>query len=198
MKKILVILIIIIVIVALFFVFKKDEAPENDKLGIADNNLAGGGSVIISEVVETKIEKLDENSNTFYHPQYRFSMIYPSDMNNTNFVEGGGEQILFQDSAGDKWFQFYITPWDEGDNLSVERIKQDLPDLVMKNTQSVILGPEQESGVGPRAVIFFGQEDGLGETREVWFVKNGRLYQITTYKRLDLFLAEILSTLTFN
>ena len=196
--------IIIILGVVLFFVFRDEDGGFKNPVSIIkedgskNDNSLNEEFIPVPEVAETEIEKIDESKNSFFHPQYKFSLNYPSDMNSTNFTEGGGEQILFQDSSNDRWFQMYITPWDEGDNLSVDRIRQDLPDLLIQSPQTVILGPKQADGVGPRAVIFFGEQDGLGETREVWFVRGDFLYQITTFKRLDSFLAEILSTLQFN
>ncbi len=72
------------------------------------------------------------------------------------------------------------------------------PDIVINNAQNVILGPRKKVGVGPRALILFSKDSSLGDTREVWFVMNGNLYQITTYKRLDTMIGKILSTLVFN
>jgi len=193
-KKIWTTTIIIALLVFGFFVFKDDEQAVNNK---KETTREENKSRINVNVTETEVEKISEETNSFYHPLYGFSLNFSSDMKNSNFVEGEGEQILFQDDTG-KWFQIYITPWDEGDNLSVSRIKEDLPNLPIENPQEVILGHEQKDGVGPRALIFWSRQDGLGETREVWFVQQGFLYQITTFKRLDTFLAETLATLTFG
>jgi hypothetical protein len=38
----------------------------------------------------------------------------------------------------------------------------------------------------------------MGDTREVWFIKGGFLYEVTTYKQLDTWLAQILQTWQFN
>lgn len=161
-------------------------------------------TVVFQDVVPPEIKKVDDTTSTFIHKKHNFSFNYPSDLKVSNFREGEGEQILFQGENGDpagggaSWFQIYITPWDEGEGITVDRIKQDLPDILIKEPQFVILGPRQKEGVGPKALIFFSQETGLGETREVWFVQEGNLYQITAYKKLDSMIGEILSTLVFE
>ena len=47
------------------------------------------------------------------------------------------------------------------------------------------------------ATAFFGANDVMGGTREVWFIKNGLLYEVTTYQVLDSWLAEIMKTWAF-
>lgn len=198
MKKI--IILIIIIAIAVFGLIKFSE-ERNDELSFA-----------VDEVVPGEIKKVDADTNTFIHKGYGFSLNFPSNMTASNFREGEGEQVLFQGDNGD-WFQIYITPWDEGKTITPERIKQDLPDIVIKDPQTVIIGPRQKEGIGPNAIIFFSKDSNLGETREIWFVypdlsrassrEQGRgvasfLYQITTYKRLDVMLGVVLSTLTFN
>ena len=46
---------------------------------------------------------------------------------------------------------------------------------------------------------FFFSEDVIGnKTREVWFIKDGFLYEISTRAELDTWLAQILSTWRFD
>ena len=37
----------------------------------------------------------------------------------------------------------------------------------------------------------------MGDTREVWFINNGFLYEVATYKNLDAWLAELMSNWKF-
>jgi hypothetical protein len=199
-KLAIAITITVVFALALFFLLKKEKTPEvTDQTAQATEALSVDEEHIsVPGVAEVEVKQVDQNRNRFYHPEHRFSLVYLSDMKVTNFFEGFGEQILFQDESGDRWFQIYITSWDEGNNLSVDRILQDLPDLVIDEPQTAILGPKREAGVGINVLIFFGYEEGIGDTREVWFVRGGNLYQITTYKRLDSMLVQILSTLEFR
>lgn len=151
----------------------------------------------LEPVVEPEIKRVDSTTNTFTHKKYNFSFNYPSNIKTSNFNEGDGEQILFQ-GDNNEWFQIYITPWDEEGDITAERIKQDLPDIVITSPQKAILGPKQKEGIGPHALIFYSKDSSLGDTREVWFVRNGNLYQITTYKKLDTMIGQILSSIVFN
>ncbi len=195
--KIIKYILILVVIGGVVFYFTNFFKKENADFFVEGNDVENVEEDVLEEIIPPEIKKVDETSSTFIHKKYNFSFIYPSSVKTSNFREGDGEQILFQDDVNKIWFQINITPWDEGENLSVERIKQDLPDIVVTSPQQVVLGPAQNNN-SPKALIFFSREDGIGETREVWFVKNGNLYQVTTYKRLDTLISQILSTLTFE
>ena len=50
---------------------------------------------------------------------------------------------------------------------------------------------------GVPAKSFFGYNDAMGDTREVWLIHGGFLYEVTTYKSLDDWLTLILQTWKF-
>ena len=50
---------------------------------------------------------------------------------------------------------------------------------------------------GVPATTFFGHNDAIGDTREVWFIKGGLLYEVTTYKELDAWLKPIMQSWHF-
>jgi hypothetical protein len=50
---------------------------------------------------------------------------------------------------------------------------------------------------GVQATSFAGYKDHMGDTREVWFIHAGFLYEITTYKPLVPWLMQILQTWRF-
>jgi len=206
MKKILTILIGLVVLGAVVFgamKYGKKAGVVSDMATTTSGVMEDGSSTDeatepIPEVVPGVVEKVNATTNTFTHKGYGFTLNYPSGMTTSNFREGSGEQIVFQNTKNGDWFQVYVTPWDETGDITATRIKQDLPDLLISSPQKAIIGPQQKQGIGPHALIFLSNEKGLGDTREVWFVANGNLYQVTTYKRLDAMLGQVLSTLTFK
>jgi hypothetical protein len=200
MKKIVSIIFIVGIIAFGYLFYKKNPKTQPVNVTTALENISDDfeqNTDTPEPVVAPDIKKVDNSTNTYVHKKYNFTFNFPSNLKTSNFNEGGGEQIQFQGTNGD-WFQIYITPWDEGDTITPERIKKDIPDIVIKDPQQVILGPNQKDGVGPHALIFISKDSSLGETREVWFAMNGNLYQVTTYKKLDTLVGKVLSTLVFK
>jgi hypothetical protein len=48
-----------------------------------------------------------------------------------------------------------------------------------------------------RGTMFFGKNAIMGDTREAWFIHGGFLYEVTTYKELDMWLGGIMRTWKF-
>ncbi len=136
--------------------------------------------------------KEDSANNVFIDSQYGFSFQYPKDFTATKFREGeDGDTILIQKKDGKSGFQIFISPFDEPGPLTKERILRDLPDLKIESAENRVL----KNGIP--ALIFFSEEPSLGRTREIWFVKNGSLYQVTTTVDLDGLVAQIMATWKF-
>jgi hypothetical protein len=191
--KIIIILFVLIIVGGFAYLkYPKNTIQKTNEIPVQEESQAQ-----IDDIVPGEIKNVNESYNTFTHKKYGFSFEYPSNMSASNFAEGEGEQVVFQGDNKD-WFQIYITPWDENGDITVNRIKKDLPDILISDPQTVILGPKQKEGIGPKALIFWSKDSGLGDTREVWFVYEGNLYQLTTYKRLDQMVGKVLSTLTFK
>ena len=74
--------------------------------------------------------------------------------------------------------------------VAAEQFKTDDPSGVMKDAQDITID-------GTPAKSFFGYNDQMGDTREVWFIHGGYLYEVTTYKPLDTWLTPILQTWKF-
>ena len=120
---------------------------------------------------------------------FRFSLFYPNDLLVTEYGEGSGTTIAFENAADSKSFQIFIVPYKEN-QISSERFKMDVPSGVMEYPVDIMLS-------GARATMFYSKNDAMGETREVWFIKNGFLYEVMTFARLDTWLALILATWRF-
>jgi hypothetical protein len=91
--------------------------------------------------------------------------------------------------------QILISEFDEpGSVLTTDRIKQDIPDMDIRDSQLILLGEQSGQGVA----FLSDNESFAGNSREVWFVYKGKLYQISTYARLDPLLQSILATWKFE
>jgi hypothetical protein len=123
----------------------------------------------------------------FKSQQYGFTLYYPPTLQVKEYAEAGGAHTAsFEEPGGAKGFQIFVTPY-SGDQITQERFHGDVPSGVMKEPTDIYID-------GARATMFFSTNALMGDTREVWFIRNGYLYEVTTYKELDSWLAEILKT----
>ena len=97
--------------------------------------------------------------------------------------------LVFTDPKTNYSFQIFVVPY-QGDQVSAERFKMDVPSGVQDQPKNILVD-------GTQAVMFYSKDAALGDTREVWFIKNGFLYEIMTYKQLDSWLAGIMQTWKF-
>lgn len=127
-----------------------------------------------------------------YENRYHgFSLVYPRELQVREVAEeSGARTIIFETVTREQGFQIYITPY-AGANVTREQFLKDQPSGVYKEPQDI-----QVDGVP--AIMFYGAVDLMGETREVWFIRNGFLFEVTTYKELDTWLAGIMQTWQFK
>jgi hypothetical protein len=95
----------------------------------------------------------------------------------------------FQKGDGEPGFQIYVAPIN-GNTITEERFRMDAPSGVRKGERAARIG-------GAEGVAFYGFEARMGQTYEVWFIKDGLLYEVSTYKELEEWLNEILATWRF-
>lgn len=121
---------------------------------------------------------------------YRFQLLYPSSLLLREYEENGSARtITFRDPENGYQFQIFVTPYGL-EQISQDRLKKDIP-------SGVIIDQQQFTLDGVPAIAFFSTDATLGETREVWFIARGFLYEVTTYKQLDQWLSNILSSWQF-
>jgi hypothetical protein len=128
-----------------------------------------------------------EYQSTAYH----FSLLYPNYLKVSTFDEGGGATtITFQNPEKGQGFQIFIVPYGES-QVSEQRFKYDEPSGVRNNLKNIVVD-------GASGDAFYSTDATIGETREVWVVHGGFLYEITTHKLLDAWLGGILQTWRFT
>jgi hypothetical protein len=122
--------------------------------------------------------------------EYRFSLFYPSTLSVQEFDEGeGAATITFQNVGDAQGFQIFVTPYGLP-QVSVERLKKDIPSGVRENLRDISVD-------GSTAASFFSRNDLIGETAEIWFIHEGYLYEVTTLKPLAEWLSGIMATWQF-
>jgi len=124
--------------------------------------------------------------------RYGFRFRLPEGWRVTELEDRGGEMILARQAEGGGAFQIFITPYDEPvESFSVARVQRDLPDLVMTAPTTFALS----DGAG---LTFVSEGPPFGESREIWFVRAGRLYQMSAYLSDEELLREVLQTWRFE
>ena len=134
-----------------------------------------------------------ESSVLYTHPQKKFSVKYPPELNPVLNRVDENEALIFdlKDAGGKSGFQIVISSFDEEGALTEKRIKDDLPDLPMQNVRIA-------SVAGVQSIAFRSHDDTLGNLFEIWFAHRGDLYQITTYEQYTQTMLKILETWRFN
>ena len=161
---------------------------------IPDNSPAAPGFVEATTSAETlrasEPAAQPPRTKLYKSDRYQFSLYYPDDLIVTETDEGGGARtISFENEKTMHAFQVYVMPY-AGKQVSTQRFKQDIPSGVMKNPIALTID-------GATATMFESYDEFIGELREVWFIRNGYLYEVTTPKVLDQWLGEIMLTWRF-
>src|SRR3989344_5572093 len=111
-------------------------------------------------------------SNLYTNEKYSFSFNYPEGFKVSEFEDENGDVLLFEKDTKAS-FQIFIAPFDESGPLNPERVQKDLPQIEMKN-------PKNAELAGTTALHFES-----GRTRELWFVKDGFLYEVSYFPEFE-------------
>lgn len=175
----LVILGFIIVFIGGFFALR--SATVGEPLGIT---LATTNAERLSPPV------VPEGHKEYRSADYHFYVYYPGDIPPQESRDPGfAMTVEFQKEDGDPGFQIYAAPIN-GTTITEDRFLRDEPSGVRKDTKDVSVD-------GAAAVAFHGFDPRIGQTYEVWFIKDGLLYEVATYRQLEPWLDQILSTWRF-
>ena len=125
--------------------------------------------------------------------QFNFNMEVPEGYTITSLEDGEGRSLLVRPDDGGEDFQITVTPFDEEGPLTPERVSQDLPDMAIRDPQQVVIA----SGA-VTALIFKTDSDVYKESREVWFVTGGNLYQLSAPVNSDPVIGPMLESMRFE
>ena len=126
----------------------------------------------------------------YINTTYGFSFALSSEYTARIASLGEDGEVLTFDAGGVKSFQIYVMPHDEP-AINEERIRIDLPNLVMKHVRVGTLADTE-------VLVFNSYDASVGDAYEVWFVRGRYLFQIMTYADTAEALNEILSTWKFE
>ncbi len=132
----------------------------------------------------------DYVGQAYTDPSYGFSVEIPTGFTIDSFRnDTGGMTFLIQDSSHKDGIQALVIPINEDAVLTVDKIKNDLPDIKMRDIQEIII-----SEIVP-AVYFKSDYASFGnESSNIWFVSNKHLYQFTASVAQDDLLKYVASS----
>ena len=111
-------------------------------------------------------------------------------MSVNEFDDGGGARtITFEDAEDGLGFQVFVVPYAEA-QVSEERFLKDTPSGERVELEEIMVD-------GATGAAFYSRHLLLGETREMWFIHNGFLFEVTAPRLLDMWLANIVQTWEF-
>jgi hypothetical protein len=154
----------------------------------------------LAEIVPTT-KQVTQDMRGYENKSFHFGLLYPQELKATEYKEKGGAlTVSFQNPSTNEGFQVYVTPF-SGKQIDTARFKLDEPSGVMQSPTDVWIDcappkPCAEGG-GVKATMFLGKNAVMGDTREVWFIHGGYLYEVTTYKDLDSWLGGVMQTWKF-
>jgi hypothetical protein len=199
MTKKIILAIVIFALVAAgvvgFFVFKNNSSSDNLFLSqeeAALNDKEAKSAPADMPTTEPSVN-LPNDLVEYKNNYYKFKLNYPATLAVSEFAENsGGRTILFESRLGDevKGFQIFITPY-KYSQITKERFRMDEPSGIINQPTNVVID-------GLPGTMFYSKNSLMGDTREVWFINNGFLYEVVTYKNLDGWLSQIMATWQFT
>jgi hypothetical protein len=126
----------------------------------------------------------------YRNEQFGFFLYYPPQLQPIQYADDRPEiTVAFSAGDGEPGFQVYVAPID-GTTITNERFMRDEPSGVRKDLHNTAVA-------GVSAIEFQGFNANMGQTYEVWFIRDHLLYEVLTYKELEPWLNEIMSTWRF-
>lgn len=128
-------------------------------------------------------------TQTYTDNVLHFSFNYPKDYSVREIQgESDARTLVIENSSTNSGIQIIITPDYPDPSITVETIREAIPDMKIENPQSF--------PVGANSGLTFQSDNPAfdGASREVWFAYNGYLYQISAYAKDDPLLAAIFAT----
>lgn len=142
--------------------------------------------------VASKVSGTKDDTVIFSNDEYGFSFHYPKGLVTKEFEpEKKSLTMVFQKPGEKIGFQMFVTPY-SGGTITGERILEDVPSGIVRDLQ-------EENLRDDLLVATFTSEAPLtGETREIWFLHGGSLYEFTAYAGAEEILRKVLLSIEFH
>lgn len=141
------------------------------------------------EPVAAPVRPVATGLKRYHNDVLKFSVDYPEELPVSEQASGSALTVSFQRAAGEPGFQIFAVPYTD-EQITKERFLYDVPSGVMRDKVDAVVD-------GAPGVAFYSTNMAMGDTYEIWFLYDGYLYEVTTYKELDTGLQSIMQTWKF-
>jgi len=185
------IVVIILAVAGTFFLINKSNKSTKPKEPVASASLSAIPSANLAQVI-ARPASYPEDFVEYTNTQYGFQFFRAPGAVVKEYDEGGGAMtIVIEDKDSVRGFQIFILPYAVA-TISEGRFLADVPSGVRENVEPMKIGtPSVE------AVTFTSYDQFLGDMREIWFIYKGHLYEISTLKGMEDWLAPIIQSWSF-
>jgi len=144
----------------------------------------------LSDAAVNAGDPLSSQDNIYENAYWGFAFGHAGDFQIKEIDEDNGALTVLAEGAGEKrTFQIFIADFDEAGAITPERIKKDLPGVKIEQPQTI-------SFAGTDALAFISPKE-EGKMIEVWFIRGGALYQVSSYFEFAGELSKILASWKF-
>ena len=202
MKRILPVLTLVVLIALVgagFYFLNGTQEDGSDLMGFKEVSVQGAelaDAATTTDAQKPLAETTPETTQVtadmrgYQNSKFKFGLLYPQNMSVHEYTErDGAMSVTFNNDATNESFQIYVTPF-SGTQITTERFRLDEPSGVYLQPTDILVD-------NTRATMFFSRNTIMGDTREVWFIHDGFLYEVTTYKELDAWLGGLMKTWKF-
>ncbi len=183
MKKILIYSFFAVLIFLAFFLFLH-------KQNVFFKKDITASSTPVGKIARKETSGIPNGYVKYQNNKYSFILYHPPEIEINEMDEEQGAMVITLENEKEALgFQIFIVPyWNR--EITDERFKLDVPSNIRNNIK-------KSSIDGVEAVEFDSRDDVIGETKEIWFIRGGYLYEVTAPKEAGNLLDSVMQNWKF-
>jgi len=179
-----------------YFVLRRPATPHVEQSSTresvqqaADSGKAANAEALSASAAAAASQSATAPFSHTYHNALGFSFRYPDALTLGVYEnpEDGSLTVTVQNAGTHIGFQVFAKPWSGAGTMTAEQVEHDIPQIAAHNFQPVSLD-------GVPGLAFGATDANFGDSTQIWLVRKGFLYQISTYSTQGALLSKVLGT----
>ena len=177
--------------------------PQPKEGSAGENDRSGGKGLSVFEGIGQRLRRLFSSrkassvpatfTETYTNRAFRFAFSYPPDLGVEAWQEGAVTTVRARNAAKTIGFQISIRPIAGTDTaITPSRIARDMPRVKTRAPETLHI-----RGAGP-ALAFYTTERTFGDSFQAWFIRDGQLFQLSSYTPHAPLARGVLASWTFT